>query len=129
MRAKTHTFPDLNLSTILEPADPADKDYSATKVVATVGPACQSVEVLTQMLHNGMSAARYVCSTAGKRRPDANLLSEIQNYFLISNVLRYFDSVVTLQHAVQQQHVAYQAWCRSPCASSTVFVGFYCSSC
>eukprot|EP00877_Chromochloris_zofingiensis_P009758 jgi/Chrzof1/5035/Cz15g09100.t1_PYK1[v5.2] len=59
MRAKTHTFPDLNLSTILEPADPADKDYSATKVVATVGPACQSVEVLTQMLHNGMSAARF----------------------------------------------------------------------
>jgi hypothetical protein len=60
MRSKTHVFPDLNLSTILEPADPADKDYSQTKVVGTIGPSCQSVEKLVELLEAGMSAARSV---------------------------------------------------------------------
>ncbi len=58
MKTKAHFFPDLKLSVVLEPADPSDKDYSATKVLATVGPSSQSVDVLVKMLEAGMSAAR-----------------------------------------------------------------------
>jgi hypothetical protein len=58
MKTKAHWFPDLNLSTILRPADASDKLASCTKVCATVGPACQSVDTLVQMLNDGMSAAR-----------------------------------------------------------------------
>lgn len=58
MRAKTQRLPDDSLSAILEPADPADANYSATKVVVTVGPACQSVEALCALLEAGASAAR-----------------------------------------------------------------------
>lgn len=32
MKSKSHFFHDLDLSSILEPADPNDKNYSATKV-------------------------------------------------------------------------------------------------
>jgi hypothetical protein len=64
MKSKTHFFKDLNLSTILEPADPSDKNYCATKVVGTIGPACQAVDKQVAMLEAGMSAARYgPCST------------------------------------------------------------------
>lgn len=59
MKSKTHFFNDLDLSSILEPADPSDKNYSATKVVGTIGPACQSVDVQVAMLEAGMSAARF----------------------------------------------------------------------
>jgi pyruvate kinase len=58
MRAKTQRLPDDNLAAILEPADPADANYSGTKVVVTVGPACQSVEALCALLEAGASAAR-----------------------------------------------------------------------
>jgi hypothetical protein len=34
MKSKSHFFHDLNLTSILEPADPNDKNYSATKVRA-----------------------------------------------------------------------------------------------
>jgi hypothetical protein len=60
MRAKTHFFKNLNMATILDPADPADKDYSQTKVCATIGPSCQSVDKLVELLQAGMSAARWV---------------------------------------------------------------------
>eukprot|EP00775_Hariotina_reticulata_P003154 gene3154-3431_t len=59
MKSKTHFFQDLNLSTILEPADPSDKNYCATKVVGTIGPACQAVDNQVAMLEAGMSAARF----------------------------------------------------------------------
>jgi len=39
MKSKTHFFNDLDLSSILEPADPSDKNYSATKVKITHGAA------------------------------------------------------------------------------------------
>lgn len=58
MKTKAHWFPDLNLSTILEPADPNDKHTSCTKIVGTIGPACQSVDKLVEMIESGMSAAR-----------------------------------------------------------------------
>jgi hypothetical protein len=32
MKSKSHFFHDLDLSSIIEPADPNDKNYSATKV-------------------------------------------------------------------------------------------------
>ena len=50
MKTKAHWFPDLNLATILEPADAADKLGACTKVVGTIGPACQSVDKLVQMI-------------------------------------------------------------------------------
>lgn len=34
MKTKAHFFPDLNLATILEPADPMDKYTASTKVGA-----------------------------------------------------------------------------------------------
>jgi len=58
MRTKTQRLPDADLSVILEPADPADANYSGTKVVITVGPACQSVDALCALLEAGASAAR-----------------------------------------------------------------------
>ncbi|GBF87464.1 pyruvate kinase [Raphidocelis subcapitata] len=57
MKTKAHFFPDLNLGTILEPAV-HDTRHSATKVVATIGPSCQSVDMLVKLLEDGMSAAR-----------------------------------------------------------------------
>lgn len=59
MKSKSHFFNDLDLCSILDPADPSDKNYSATKVVGTIGPACQSVDVQVAMLEAGMSAARF----------------------------------------------------------------------
>jgi hypothetical protein len=32
MKSKSHFFNDLDLCSILDPADPSDKNYSATKV-------------------------------------------------------------------------------------------------
>jgi hypothetical protein len=58
MKSKTHFLTDLNLNSILEPADPQDKNYCATKVVGTIGPACQAVDKQVAMLEAGMSAAR-----------------------------------------------------------------------
>lgn len=59
MKSKTHFLQDLNLNSILEPADPQDKNYCATKVVGTIGPACQAVDKQVAMLEAGMSAARF----------------------------------------------------------------------
>lgn len=64
MRAKAHNLPNTPLDVILDPADPADKDYSATKIVGTIGPACQSADVLATMLEAGMSAARWAAVKA-----------------------------------------------------------------
>eukprot|EP00879_Flechtneria_rotunda_P021199 GHRR01022332.1.p1 GENE.GHRR01022332.1~~GHRR01022332.1.p1 ORF type:complete len:557 (+),score=186.89 GHRR01022332.1:438-2108(+) len=59
MKSKTHFLQDLNLNSILEPADPTDKNYCATKIVGTIGPACQAVDKQVAMLEAGMSAARF----------------------------------------------------------------------
>lgn len=58
MKTKAHFFPDLNMASILDPADPLDKNYSATKCLATMGPASKDVDRLVQMLDSGMSAVR-----------------------------------------------------------------------
>lgn len=63
MKSKSHFLQDLNLNSILEPADPSDKNYCATKVVGTIGPACQAVDKQVAMLEAGMSAARWGCNT------------------------------------------------------------------
>lgn len=60
MKSKSHFLQDLDLNSILEPADPSDKNYCATKIVGTIGPACQAPEKQVAMLEAGMSAARYV---------------------------------------------------------------------
>lgn len=60
MKSKSHFLTDLNLTSILDPADPQDKNYCATKIVGTIGPACQTVENQVAMLEAGMSAARWV---------------------------------------------------------------------
>jgi hypothetical protein len=62
MKSKTHFLTDLNLNSILEPADPQDKNYCATKVVGTIGPACQAVDKQVAMLEAGMACAR--CATS-----------------------------------------------------------------
>lgn len=56
-----------------EPADPLDKNYSATKCVATIGPTSKAVDVLVQMLESGMSAARWVGHVIGPVRSEMHL--------------------------------------------------------
>lgn len=51
MRTKAHFFKDCNLNTILEPASKDAATTSCTKIVATIGPSCQTVDKLVQMLN------------------------------------------------------------------------------
>ncbi|PNW77193.1 hypothetical protein CHLRE_10g426292v5 [Chlamydomonas reinhardtii] len=57
-RARPHFFPDLDMSGILQPADPAEGCFVASKVVATLGPACSDVDTLARLLEAGMTVAR-----------------------------------------------------------------------
>lgn len=57
MKAKTHFFKNLNLSTILEP-DAPDSAFTGCKVVATIGPSCQNVETLVDLLNAGVAGCR-----------------------------------------------------------------------
>lgn len=48
-----------DLSVVLEPIKPHEQEsYVSSKVLVTLGPACQSVETLAAMLRAGMSIAR-----------------------------------------------------------------------
>jgi pyruvate kinase len=56
-RAKNHVFKNSDLNQVLH-ADADANLLSKTKVVATIGPACQSVEALCDLLEAGMTCAR-----------------------------------------------------------------------
>ncbi|KAG2492389.1 hypothetical protein HYH03_009335 [Edaphochlamys debaryana] len=56
MKAKTHFFKDLDLTSILIPEE--GSAFTGTKVVCTVGPSCQEVDVMCEMLHNGLAGCR-----------------------------------------------------------------------
>jgi pyruvate kinase len=56
-RAKNHVFKNSDLNQVLH-ADGNSNMLSKTKVVATIGPACQSVEALCDLLEAGMTCAR-----------------------------------------------------------------------
>ncbi|MEW5314599.1 MAG: hypothetical protein WDW38_006082 [Sanguina aurantia] len=58
LRAKTHFFKDLDLSTVLVGEGHGDSNFTGTKIIATVGPSCQDVEVLSTLLDAGMVGAR-----------------------------------------------------------------------
>ncbi|CAL8472137.1 g11679 [Coccomyxa elongata] len=57
-KAKTHVLKNTDLSTIIEPADQNEVAFTATKVVVTIGPACQDVETLCKILDAGATCAR-----------------------------------------------------------------------
>ncbi|GLC77052.1 hypothetical protein PLESTF_001878200 [Pleodorina starrii] len=56
MRAKTHFFKNLDLTSILVPEDAAT--FTGTKVVCTVGPSCQDVDMMCEMLNAGVVGCR-----------------------------------------------------------------------
>lgn len=55
---KTHFLKQTHLGSLLEPADPSEADFTATKVVVTIGPSCQDVETLCLLLQAGATCAR-----------------------------------------------------------------------
>ncbi|KAK9905554.1 hypothetical protein WJX75_002050 [Coccomyxa subellipsoidea] len=57
-KAKTHVLKNTDLRTIIEPADPDEVAFTATKVVVTIGPACQDVDTLCKILEAGATCAR-----------------------------------------------------------------------
>lgn len=56
-KAKNHVFKDDDLGQVLHPSA-SENIYSKTKVVITIGPACQSVESLCDLLEAGATCAR-----------------------------------------------------------------------
>lgn len=56
-RAKNHVFKNSDLNQVLH-TDGSSNLLSKTKVVATIGPACQSVEALCDLLNAGVTCAR-----------------------------------------------------------------------
>ncbi|KXZ44880.1 hypothetical protein GPECTOR_61g833 [Gonium pectorale] len=56
MRAKTHFFKNLDLNSILVPEN--GDAFTGTKVVCTVGPSCQDVDVMCEMLNAGVVGCR-----------------------------------------------------------------------
>eukprot|EP00890_Picochlorum_soloecismus_P002397 jgi/Picsp_1/3158/NSC_05998-R1_pyruvate kinase len=56
-RAKNHVFKNSDLNQVLHAAE-GNTMLSKTKVVATIGPACQSVEALCELLNAGVTCAR-----------------------------------------------------------------------
>ncbi|EIE23527.1 pyruvate kinase [Coccomyxa subellipsoidea C-169] len=57
-KAKTHVLKNTDLRTIIEPADPDEVAFTATKVVVTIGPACRDVDTLCRILDAGATCAR-----------------------------------------------------------------------
>jgi hypothetical protein len=59
-RAKAHFFKDLDMSHIVEPENPQEprSRFTASKIIATIGPSTQDVKVLNEMLGAGMVGAR-----------------------------------------------------------------------
>ncbi|KAI8113426.1 hypothetical protein M9435_003428 [Picochlorum sp. BPE23] len=58
-RAKQHFFMDAHMNEVIEPSVHDDSTLGCgTKVVVTLGPASQSVDVMCQLLAHGMSCAR-----------------------------------------------------------------------
>ncbi|KAK9796683.1 hypothetical protein WJX73_008597 [Symbiochloris irregularis] len=55
---KTHFLKNDDLRSIVEPADPNESAFTATKVIITIGPSCQDVDTLCQLLSAGASCAR-----------------------------------------------------------------------
>lgn len=54
-----HFFLDASMSDVIKPCDAAYVAKGAgTKIAATIGPACQSVEILSKMLSAGLACAR-----------------------------------------------------------------------
>lgn len=58
MRCKAHHLRNVDMLSILEPVEAESGAYTGTKLCGTIGPASQSVEVLSSMLQAGMTAAR-----------------------------------------------------------------------
>ncbi|BDA44759.1 probable pyruvate kinase 2, cytosolic [Coccomyxa sp. Obi] len=56
-KAKTHILQNIDLPSILEPAD-TPSHIAGTKVIATLGPACRDVDTLVSLLESGLAAAR-----------------------------------------------------------------------
>ncbi|EIE21536.1 Phosphoenolpyruvate/pyruvate domain-containing protein [Coccomyxa subellipsoidea C-169] len=56
-KAKTHVLKNLDLPSILEPAE-TPSHIAGTKVIATLGPACRDVDTLVDLLESGLAAAR-----------------------------------------------------------------------
>ncbi|PNW82489.1 hypothetical protein CHLRE_06g280950v5 [Chlamydomonas reinhardtii] len=56
MKAKTHFFKNLDLTSILVPEE--DGAFTGTKVVCTVGPSCQEVDTMCEMLDAGVVGCR-----------------------------------------------------------------------
>lgn len=46
------------MGSLLEPANPSEADFTATKVVVTIGPSCQDVDTLCLLLQAGATCAR-----------------------------------------------------------------------
>eukprot|EP00775_Hariotina_reticulata_P009310 gene9310-9475_t len=57
-KAKQHFFKSLDLSSVTKPPEEEDGPFTATKLVASLGPSSHTVPVLEQMLTGGMAAAR-----------------------------------------------------------------------
>lgn len=57
-KARPHFFQDLNLAGLLEPPRPQDQSFLGCKVVGTIGPACNDVETLADMISAGMAVGR-----------------------------------------------------------------------
>ncbi|KAL3153441.1 hypothetical protein ABBQ38_011776 [Trebouxia sp. C0009 RCD-2024] len=55
---KTHFLKQTHLGSLLEPANPSEADFTATKVVVTIGPSCQDVDNLCLLLQAGATCAR-----------------------------------------------------------------------
>ncbi|KAK9828408.1 hypothetical protein WJX81_005360 [Elliptochloris bilobata] len=57
-KVKTHVLKDCSLPSLLVPIDPNESDFTATKVIVTIGPACQDVDTLCKLLDAGATCAR-----------------------------------------------------------------------
>jgi hypothetical protein len=57
-RTKSHFLKGMDVASLLVPEEANGPNFTGTKLIATLGPACNSVETLCEMLDAGMSAGR-----------------------------------------------------------------------